>query len=334
MDFKEIRKKYSWVGFCFFIFGVAMELSSLAMRLCLGERLNSIRENSWAVYALGLAPIWVVGFPICVLLATRVPSVKPEEHEIKLKYMIQFYIIIYFLMMSANILGTILISATENSLGITIENSTIELIQKQKLLPSFIFTVILGPILEELAYRKVLIDKLGQYNKRYAILLSGIMFGLFHTNLHQFFYATMIGFVFAYIYSISGRIRYSIILHMTFNFINGFIPMMLIKHMDIEAIEELSGQSTSDPEVMEKLMEFVSNPAFALFILYMFILFVIWIAGLILFIMNVKRMRVNDTDSPLPIGTGRSVAFINVGMILFTVLMVVITIIEIVSLNL
>jgi CAAX amino terminal protease family. len=334
MDFKEIRKKYSWVGFCFFIFGLATELSSIAMKLCLGEHLKSLRENSWAVYGLGLAPIWIVGFPICVLLASRAPSVKPEEHEIKLKYMIQFYIIIYFLMMSANILGTILISITESSLGITIENSTIELIQKQKLLPSFIFTVILGPICEEMAYRKVLIDKLGQYNKRYAILLSGIMFGLFHTNLHQFFYATMIGFVFAYIYSISGRIRYSIILHMTFNFINGFIPMMLIKHMDIEAIEELSGQSTSDPEVMEKLMEFVSNPAFALFLLYMFVLFVVWIAGLILFIMNVKRMRVNDTNSPLPIGTGRSVAFINVGMILFTVLMVVITIIEIVSLNL
>ena len=95
------------------------------------------------------------------------------------------------------------------------------------ILPSFIFAVLIGPVLEELAFRKVLLDRLSCYSKKYTIILSGVMFGLFHTNLFQFFYACLIGIVFAYIYTITGKIRYTIILHMSVNFLHGIVPMMI-----------------------------------------------------------------------------------------------------------
>ena len=315
------------------MFGLFMEGASFGISFLISGVADKIKGNSWLVYPIGLAPIWAIGFPICLMLATNVPTKKPEDHEIKPKYMVQFYLMLVFLTMTANIGGSIIISIIESATGLTIENSTIEMIQKQQLLPTIVFAVIVGPILEELAYRKLLIDKLGQYNKRYAILLSGIMFGLFHTNLHQFFYTAVIGMIFAYIYTISGRIRYSIILHMTFNFVHGVLPMIMLKYMDLESLMSMADGKVTDPEVQRKVFEMMTNPAFAGLLLYSVILFGLWLAGLILWCINSSKIKVNDKASPLPIGEGRKVAFVNVGMILFAVLMVIITIVEIVELN-
>lgn len=333
MDFSEIKKKYSWVGFSFFLFGLTMEGAAVLLRILLKNVDDRILDNSWVVFILGLAPIWAIGFPICLLAASRVSSVKPEDHQIKPKYLLQFYMMLVFLMMTANIAGTIFISIIEHVTGLTIENATIDMIQKQEFLPSLIFTVILGPILEELAYRKLLIDKLGQYNKRYAIILSGVMFGLFHTNLHQFFYATIIGFLFAYIYTISGRVRYTMILHMTFNFIHGILPMAIVKNLDLDSLSAISEGDVMNPEVQKQVFELYTNPAFLGLLGYGLLIIGLWIAGLVLWIINHKKIKVDDSNSPLPLKEGKYIPFINVGMILFTVLTIAITVLEIILLN-
>ncbi|MEE3399376.1 MAG: CPBP family intramembrane glutamic endopeptidase, partial [Eubacterium sp.] len=189
------------------------------------------------------------------------------------------------------------------------------------------------PILEELAYRKLLIDKLGQYNKRYAIILSGVMFGLFHTNLHQFFYATIIGFLFAYIYTISGRVRYTMILHMTFNFIHGILPMAIVKNLDLDSLSAISESDVMNPEVQKQVFELYTNPAFLGLLGYGLLIIGLWIAGLVLWIINHKKIKVDDSNSPLPIKEGKYIPFINVGMILFAVLTIAITVLEIILLN-
>ena len=232
-----------------------------------------------------------------------------------------------------NIMGAIFISILQNITGLTIENSTIDLINKQKVLPSIIFAVIVGPICEELGFRKFIIDKVGQYNKRYAIYLSAVMFGLFHTNLHQFFYTTAIGLIFGYVYTISGKVRYSTILHMSVNFFCGIVPMMIMKHIDMDALESLSEANANDPEIVEKAMEIYTNPAFILFLAFLFVEFVFVIIGLVFFILNAKRMKVNDSQSPLPVKGAGKVVFINVGVILFTVLIIALTILEIIALQ-
>ena len=57
-----------------------------------------------------------------------------------------------------------------------------------------------APVVEEFIFRKFLIDRVYRYGEWVAILTSGLMFGLFHENLAQFFFATLIGCFFAFFY--------------------------------------------------------------------------------------------------------------------------------------
>ena len=55
---------------------------------------------------------------------------------------------------------------------------------------TFTFSVVLAPVMEELIFRKVLIDRTIVYGDKAAVVLSGLLFGVFHGNFHQFFYAS------------------------------------------------------------------------------------------------------------------------------------------------
>ena len=108
-------------------------------------------------------------------------------------------------------------------------------------------TTILVPIVEEYIFRKVLIDKTARYGFGPAILLSGLTFGIFHGNVHQFFYTVTIGFFFAYIYCYTGKIRHTIFMHMGYNFYSGAIIPLARKmiHEEVtmtvtDALEQLS----------------------------------------------------------------------------------------------
>ena len=92
---------------------------------------------------------------------------------------------------------------------------------------NLLFVGILAPILEELFYRKLVIDRLRVFGDLPAILLSGVTFGLIHGNFEQLFYATAVGLVFAYIYLNTGHVRYTMLLHMVINLVGGvLIPEM------------------------------------------------------------------------------------------------------------
>ena len=60
------------------------------------------------------------------------------------------------------------------------------------LLLSF-YACILGPILEELLYRGVLLQSMRKYNERFAIFLSALIFGLMHQNYQQFLLGFLLG---------------------------------------------------------------------------------------------------------------------------------------------
>ena len=54
---------------------------------------------------------------------------------------------------------------------------------------TFLYMVICAPILEEYIFRKLIVDRTVKYGQGVAVVLSGLMFGLFHGNLNQFAYA-------------------------------------------------------------------------------------------------------------------------------------------------
>lgn len=96
-------------------------------------------------------------------------------------------------------------------------------------------TVLLAPIAEELFFRKVLIDRLRKYGDMPAILASAAIFGLSHGNFSQFFYAFLLGLVFGAVYCSTGRLRYSVGLHMGINFFGSVYSTLLLRRVGADA---------------------------------------------------------------------------------------------------
>ena len=87
-------------------------------------------------------------------------------------------------------------------------------------------TVIFGPIAEEIIFRWMIYGRMRFYlGKKWAVVLSAILFGLYHGNMVQFIYCTILGIVFAIAYEKSGNIFVTIIAHMLIN-LEGIIAIL------------------------------------------------------------------------------------------------------------
>lgn len=98
---------------------------------------------------------------------------------------------------------------------------------------------ILGPVLEELLFRgaitKVLLE---EYSPKKAILISGLVFGIFHINPVQVVGATLIGFLLAWIYYRTRSLVPCILIHILNNSLSVYLSRSF---PDVEYTSELIG---------------------------------------------------------------------------------------------
>lgn len=66
---------------------------------------------------------------------------------------------------------------------------------------TIILIVIVGPIVEEVVYRGIILEGLQRkYKESFSIILSALIFGAIHLNIYQFVPAFVLGLLFGYIY--------------------------------------------------------------------------------------------------------------------------------------
>lgn len=83
---------------------------------------------------------------------------------------------------------------------------------------SFITVVIIGPVTEELFFRGIILKGfLKQYNPWKAIVISSLIFTLFHMNPYQFFAAFTTGLILGWIYAKTSSVWLCIICHAIYN---------------------------------------------------------------------------------------------------------------------
>lgn len=82
----------------------------------------------------------------------------------------------------------------------------------------FVYVGILAPISEEILFRGVLLRSLQPFGKKFAILASAFLFGIFHGNLVQSPFAFVIGLILGYTAS-EYSILWAMVLHMFNNLI-------------------------------------------------------------------------------------------------------------------
>ena len=70
-----------------------------------------------------------------------------------------------------------------------------------------------------------MIDRLSVFGDGAAIIFSAVAFGFFHGNLSQIIYATAVGLIFGYVYTRTGKIWHTMLLHAIVNFLGGILPL-------------------------------------------------------------------------------------------------------------
>ena len=90
----------------------------------------------------------------------------------------------------------------------------------------FLYMGLGAPVVEELVFRGVLMRGFEKHGRRFAIVASAILFGLFHGNLVQSPYAFAVGLVMGYV-AMEYSVGWAMVLHMINNLLLGDSLMRL-----------------------------------------------------------------------------------------------------------
>ena len=303
----DARRTYSRMGLgCVIILAITTLLQLGAVTIA-GDALTG-DSSEWLVWVMTFVPLYVVALPIGYAFIRRTPANPPEQHRLSVGRWFRALFIGMFLMYAGNILGTMITMAIGNAVDTTVENPLNNLVLNTSMWVRILVVVIIGPLVEEFIFRRLLIDRMRDYGEKLAIFTSALMFGLFHGNLSQFFYAFALGLVFGYIYTRTGRLRYSYALHVTVNFMGSVIAPFIVTKLDLSSLDLTSP---------EDMMHLVLSPEMIIFAVYLLVLLVCSVIGFVLLIAHRRELVFLPAARELPPGTGFKTAYLNIGMILF-----------------
>nr|WP_315103816.1 type II CAAX endopeptidase family protein [uncultured Catonella sp.] len=305
------KKTFGIIGWGFFAFVsatvVTQQVSAITIHL-----LNKTGAvfSGMITYLISFLPLYLIAFPIMLLIIKKLPKDNAEKKDINILTLIKYFCMCITIMYVGNIIGTWLSSFISEIFGKTSNNNLAELIMNTDMLSTAIFVVILGPIMEEIIFRKILIDRTVKFGERNAMFLSALMFGLFHMNLFQFFYAFGIGIIFAYMYIRSRRIEYSIIFHIIINFLGSIVAVQIAGSFGEGVMDKLH---SGNPELVVEAL----SPGIVLSVIYFFIIIVIFFVGFVFIIVDRKKMKLDINGAPFTRKEEKGLVYGNYGMAFF-----------------
>lgn len=100
----------------------------------------------------------------------------------------------------------------------------------EKIFITLLSTGLIGPIIEEYMFRGLVYNEaLKKYSNIKSILITTLIFALFHSSMAQMIYAVIIGLILIWVYEKYKNIKVPIILHMACNITTTLFMSFLIK---------------------------------------------------------------------------------------------------------
>lgn len=320
VNLKRERKFCSRIGLNFFIFFlVTTVLQGVVTLVVLMQAPQILMLHFQLFTALMMAQMYVVGYPLLCLLSKKQQTVKPEQHSMNGGNFMVLLMMCFAVLVVGNIIGILVNAGIGYLKGSPVTDSLDGFLYKNSIWVNIGIVGIIGPIFEELMFRKLLIDRLLRYGEAAAIVVSGMMFGLFHGNFSQFFYATFLGFLQGFAYVKTGKLKYSIFIHIIIN-MSSVLLLPAMQMLDAYRLEDLKTMiMNKDPLVMQFAMEHMGDVVIPqlIILVYDIVLYGIAIAGIVLLIKHRKEFVCKEGIVTLPKGKKFSVIWCNAGMILF-----------------
>lgn len=272
-------------------------------------RRQGILLPQWLLIIISMMPLYLVGTPICIKIIKKIPI---RESHPKEKWgigkLLLYFMISVGMMYLGNIISQIAVSLMNRVLSRPMVNPIEDLVMNSGMIINIVIIVIVAPIIEELLFRKVLLDRIRAYGEGTAVLFSGLTFALFHGNFFQVVYAFLLGVIFAYIYIKSNQIKYCIGFHMAINFMGSVVSVLLVQGIDSEAMT--SGDAQRIMEILPSLLPLLA---------YGMLMIGCTIASVVVIICLRKRITFEAGSLHLLKGERFKTVFPNAGMILYLI---------------
>ena len=314
-EIKSHKRVFSRISLALFIYWVLAELVAFASAHIIVRIDTSLLLDPNFTMILGAAIQYVIAFPIFYVIIRRVSRSAPKKVKLSTLQMIGVLLVGMLFMYVGNSISTSLMMNIEAFLGHEVENGISSMMSETNVLLSALIVGLIGPIVEEIMFRKLLLDRLAPYGNVTAIIFTSLVFGLFHGNFYQLFYAFALGMIFAYVYLKTGKIIYTIIMHVFINMFCGVLPSIITAMLS-------EGDMTSPEYVLDNMLPIT------LLMLYNLVVVGMSIAGAVIFIKRIRKIKLSRGEVSLPKGRGAEVVLFNVGTILLVGLSVVMIILN------
>ena len=287
------KKVFNRIGLAIFVSMILVNIVQVIFFGIIRAVNQELLSAPWINYAAIAISFYLIGFPVFYLMIKNLPEEeKRESKTLGVFEVIKICFMSYSIVYIVNFLTNILMMLIAVIKGSEVTNPLVNMLEGSNWIWSLIFAGILSPIIEEMMFRGVMLNKLRRYGDKVAIITTAILFGLFHANFSQFFYAVALGMIFAYVALKTGTIKYSIILHIVVNIMGGVILPAAIGDGSNIVVSGCVG----------------------------LVLLAIVIIGLVLLIKNRKNISLLDGEIKLEKGTAFKTIWVNVGMILYVVI--------------
>ena len=321
-DIKVARKTFSTVGWALCAILGAMLATQILLNVVLQTFWPDgcwLTESPYGKWIVNFVPQYLIAIPLGLLLLRRIPAKPPKPYKIGVRNFWIFLPICFFLTYSGNIVGNLLSyllsgGEAQNALdNFALDPNPIKIL----------FMVVLAPLIEEYVFRKQILDRTSVYGEKASVFLSALTFGLFHANLFQFFYAFLLGWLFAYIYIRTGKLRYPVMMHAIINFMGGVIAPLVLSVLDMDALTDIENGVASDEVIAQTL------PGMLLYFLYLIVILGLFVTGLVLLILQCKKLIWQNAEAQLTLHQSCKATYLNAGMLAFLAICSTLTVLSV-----
>lgn len=227
MDQKKMMRRWcNRVGLAMLIYLVVVN-TSLFMIQIIVQRIypEALYHSDFAMFLNDLCA-YPIGGLFFYLVIRRMPEASVPQRSVTPLRMGKLALESIGAMYGANLLTIFIVGLISSLSGFEMGNLLDSAAEDMSIGSMFIFMVLIAPVCEEFMFRRVLFRRLLPMGQPFAVAISALVFGLFHNNLYQFFYAVALGVLFGCIVAKTGRIRYTVALHALLNFIGSVLTML------------------------------------------------------------------------------------------------------------
>ncbi len=313
------KNAFSKLGIMFLIGTIIIYIVQYGVSWIVSEWKPEWLQNMTSSLIVSMVPMYLIGMPALIALVKRLPATQPKQHAMKKWQFALALVMCFAVMYISNYLGVLITFLIGLLKGSAVSNDIATIATTANMGVTFVIMVICAPLFEEYIFRKLIVDRTVRYGQGVAVVISGLMFGLFHGNLNQFVYATAMGMFLAFLYVKTGKLKITIAIHMIVNFMGSVVSVLILKAIKYEELLALEANAASQEAYVQDMMNLVmaNLPGWIVYMCYACLIFGCMIGGIVLFIVFRKRFVLEKGEAGIPKGQRFRTLILNPGMLVY-----------------